>query len=214
VTRRSLGESLHYLRVALLLELALYRFSLLRGRLLLGTAAACLFFFRDPDRPVGSDPDTIYASADGVIADVEIVSDEWLPGDALRIGTFLALYDVHVNRSPARGTITLAEEAAGGFAPAFARRATENYRKRLAIDDGDRRVILVQVAGMVARRISSWAWLGDPVETGDRIAIIHFGSRTEVLLPATEARVAVAPGQRVRAGVTPIARYVEQAART
>ncbi len=214
MTRRSLGESLHYLRVALLLELALYRFSLLRGRLLLGTAAACLFFFRDPDRPVGSDPDTIYASADGVIADVEIVSDEWLPGDALRIGTFLALYDVHVNRSPARGTITLAEEAAGGFAPAFARRATENYRKRLAIDDGDRRVILVQVAGMVARRISSWAWLGDPVETGDRIAIIHFGSRTEVLLPATEARVAVAPGQRVRAGVTPIARYVEQAART
>ena len=139
MTRRALEESLHYLLGALLLELALYRFSVLRGRLLLGTAAGCLFFFRDPDRSVGSDPDTLYAPADGVIADVEIVRDEWLTGDALRIGTFLALYDVHVNRSPASGTITL---AAGGFAPAFARRATENYRKRLAIDDGDRRVVL------------------------------------------------------------------------
>lgn len=213
MTRRALGESLHYLLGALALELAFYRFSLIRGRLLLGTAAGCLFFFRDPDRSVGSDPDTLYAPADGVIADVEIIRDEWLTGDALRIGTFLALYDVHVNRSPASGTITLAEEASGGFAPAFARRATENYRKRLAIDDGDRRVVLVQIAGIVARRISSWAWSGDPVETGDRIAIIHFGSRTEVLVPATEARAAVAPGERVKAGVTPIARYVEPAAR-
>ena len=213
MTRRSLRESVHYLLGALLLELAFYRSSLFRGRLLLGTAAGCLFFFRDPDRSVGSDPDALYAPADGVIADVEIVRDEWLTGDALRIGTFLALYDVHVNRSPAKGTITLAEEAAGGFAPAFARRATENYRKRLAIDDGDRRVVLVQIAGMVARRISSWAWIGDPLEKGDRIAIIHFGSRTEVLVPAAEARAAVVPGERVKAGVTPIARYVEQAAR-
>ena len=207
MTRRSLKESLHYLVGALLLELALHPLGLLRGRLLLATGGGCLFFFRDPDRAVGTDPDTVYAPSDGVIADVEVVRDEWLEGDALRIGTFLALYDVHVNRSPASGTITLGEEIAGGYAPAFARRASANHRKRLAIDDAERRVVLVQIAGLVARSISSWAWTGDTLRAGDRMAIIHFGSRTEVLLPATEARAVVAPGDRVKGGVTPIARY-------
>lgn len=213
MTRQSLREARHYVLGALVVELALSPLRVLRGRLLLATGAACLFFFRDPDRPVGSDPDTIYAPADGVVADVGTARDEWLTGDALRIGIFLALYDVHVNRSPAGGTITRAEETAGGFAPAFLPRASENYRKRLAIDDGARRVVLVQIAGLVARRISSWAWKGDSVEAGDRIAIIHFGSRAEVLLPADQARAIVEPGQRVRAGVTSIARYLTEAER-
>ena len=212
---RALREARRYVLAAVLAELALAPLRALRGRLVVSVGLVCLAFFRDPRRPLEADPDSVYAPADGVIVAIDTVGEEWLPGgDALRVSTFLAVYDVHVNRSPASGTITLAEEAAGGFAPAFARRATENYRKRLAIDDGDRRVVLVQIAGMVARRISSWAWSGDSVETGERIAIIHFGSRTEVLVPASEARAAVAPGERVKAGVTPIARYVEQAART
>jgi phosphatidylserine decarboxylase len=67
--------------------------------------------------------------------------------------------------------------------------------------------VVVQIAGMVARRISSWAWLGDSVSAGERIALIHFGSRAEVLLPAGAAEPTVRVGQRVRAGMTPIARY-------
>ena len=176
---------------------------------MVAVAAACAVFFRDPARPLTADPETIYAPADGVVVAVEETTDDWLATPAvLRISTFLAIYDVHVNRSPAPGRIAAVEETPGGYAPAFLGRAEGNHRKRLAIDDGDRRVVLVQFAGMLARRISSWAWLGDRVVAGERIALIHLGSRADVLVPADAARPLVAEGERVRAGVTPIARYV------
>jgi phosphatidylserine decarboxylase len=209
MTRRSLREARRYVLAALAAEVALAPLRLLNGRLALAVALACAVFFRDPSRHAPRAPDTLYAPADGVVVDVDTVADPWLPGgDALRISTFLAIYDVHVNRSPAAGRIALAEETPGGFWPAFLGRARSNHRKRLAIDDGPRRVVLVQFAGMLARRISSWAWLGDRVERGERIALIHLGSRADVLVPAADARPLVEVGRRVRAGVTPIARYV------
>jgi len=209
MTRRSLREARRYVLAALVAEVALAPLRLLNGRLVLVVTFACAVFFRDPSRHAPRTPDTLYAPADGVVVDVDTVADPWLPGgDALRISTFLAIYDVHVNRSPSAGRIALAEETPGGFWPAFLGRARSNHRKRLAIDDGPRRVVLVQFAGMLARRISSWAWLGDRVERGDRIALIHLGSRADVLVPAAEARPLVEAGRRVRAGVTPIARYV------
>lgn len=205
---RCLREARRYVLAAAALELALAPLRRLRGRLLVGVGLACLAFFRDPPRTVGREPDTIYAPADGVVVEVDMATDPWLgAGEAVRIGTFLALYDVHVNRSPVSGRIAAAEETAGGFAPAFLGRARGNHCKRLAIDDGSRRVVLVQFAGMLARHISSWAWLGDRVEAGQRIALIHLGSRADVLFPAAEARSLVNVGRRVRAGVTPIARY-------
>jgi phosphatidylserine decarboxylase len=208
MTRRSLREARRYVLAALAAEAALAPLRLLKGRLLLAVALACAVFFRDPPRHAPRASDTLYAPADGVVVDVDTVADPWLPdGDALRISTFLAIYDVHVNRSPAAGRIALAEETPGGYWPAFLGRARSNHRKRLAIDDGGRRVVLVQFAGMLARRISSWAWLGDRVERGDRIALIHLGSRADVLVPAADARPLVEVGRRVRAGVTPIARY-------
>jgi phosphatidylserine decarboxylase len=209
MTRRALGEARRYVAAALALEVVLAPLGILRGRLLAGVGALCLAFFRDPERRIQPQADTLYAPADGVIVGIDTAPEPWLPGaDALRISTFLALYDVHVNRSPAGGRIALAEEVPGSFAPAFLGRATDNHRKRLAIDEGSRRVVLVQIAGMVARRISSWAWQGDRVSPGDRIAIIHFGSRAEVLVPAGTAEPLVAVGQRVKAGITPLARYV------
>jgi phosphatidylserine decarboxylase len=212
MTRRALGEARRYVVAALALELVLAPLGILRGRLLAGVGALCLAFFRDPERELEPEPDTLYAPADGVIVGIDAAPEPWLPGaDALRISTFLALYDVHVNRAPASGQIALAETVPGSFAPAFLGRATDNHRKRLAIDEGSRRVVLVQIAGMVARRISSWAWQGDRVSPGDRIAIIHFGSRAEVLVPAGAAEPLVAVGDRVKAGVTPIARYVPAA---
>jgi phosphatidylserine decarboxylase len=209
MTRRSLREARRYVLAALAAEVALAPLRLLNGRLVLAVTFACAVFFRDPSRHAPRAPDTLYAPADGVVVDVDTVADPWLPGgDALRISTFLAIYDVHVNRSPSAGRIALAEETPGGFWPAFLGRARSNHRKRLAIDDGPRRVVLVQFAGMLARRISSWAWLGDRVERGERIALIHLGSRADVLVPASDARPLVEVGRRVRAGVTPIARYV------
>ncbi len=212
MTWRALREARRYVLAALLAELVLAPLRLLRGRLLAGVALGCLAFFRDPERSLAPEPDTLYAPADGVVVAVDTVPEPWLDdAEALRVSTFLALYDVHVNRSPAGGRIARAEEVAGGFAPAFLRRATENHRKRLAIDDGGRRVVLVQVAGLLARRISSWAWTGDRVAAGQRLALIHFGSRAEVLVPAGQASALVAAGQRVRAGVTPIARWHQEA---
>jgi phosphatidylserine decarboxylase len=213
VSRRSLREARRYVVAAMVAEVALTRLRLPRGRLLLGTGLACLVFFRDPPRTLRPDVDAIYAAADGVVVGVDTVAEKWLPGgDALRISTFLALYDVHVSRSPAAGRITLAEETPGGFAAAFLPRASANRRKRLAIDGAGRRVVLVQIAGMLARRISSWAWVGDQVAAGQRIGLIHLGSRAEIIVPAAEASALVEVGQRVRAGITPIARYAPGAA--
>ena len=212
MSRRTLREARRYVLTALLAELALAPLGFLRGRLLFGVGLACLLFFRDPPRTLRPEPDTLYAPADGVVVGVDTVAEKWLEGgDALRVSTFLALYDVHVTRSPAAGWIALAEEKPGGFLPAFLRGASSNYRKRLAIDGEGRRVVLVQIAGMLARRISSWAWLGDRVAAGQRIGIIHFGSRAEVRVSAAEARPLVEVGERVRAGITPIARYVRGA---
>jgi phosphatidylserine decarboxylase len=209
MTWKSLREARRYLALALVAEVAMLPFGLRRGRLAVATAAGCLLFFRDPRRETPDDPDVVYAPADGIVVGVDTAPEKWLEGDdeALRISTFLSIHDVHVNRSPAAGEIVEAETIGGGYAPAFLGRADRNHRKRLAIDDGRRRVVVVQIAGMVARRISSWAWLGDSVSAGERIALIHFGSRAEVLLPAGAADPTVRVGQRVRAGVTPIARW-------
>lgn len=206
---RSLREARRYVLAAAATEATLAPLRILKGRLLLVVSLACLVFFRDPARPLALEPDVLYAPADGTVTGVETVSDHWLPGgEALRISTFLALYDVHVNRSPVTGRIAAAQETPGAFAPAFLERAHGNHSKRLAIEDGSRRVVLVQFAGMLARRISSWVWLGDRVDAGQRIALIHLGSRADVLVPAAEAHPLVCVGQRVRAGVTPIARYL------
>jgi phosphatidylserine decarboxylase len=214
MTWKSLREARRYVGWALLIELVLLPFGLRRGRLAGATLLGCLLFFRDPRRAPPRDPDAVYAPADGVVVGVDTAPEKWLGDDreALRISTFLSIHDVHVNRSPAAGEIVEAETIDGGYAPAFLGRADRNHRKRLAIDDGARRIVVVQIAGMVARRISSWAWVGDRVSAGERIALIHFGSRAEVLLPAGEADPVVRVGQRVRAGVTPLARYSKASA--
>lgn len=203
---RALREARRYVLYALLADLML----LLRGRRAgwvgAGTALASLAFFRDPERTLDPEPGTVYATADGVIVGLDEASDPWLPEPALRISTFLALHDVHVIRSPVAGGITLAEELEGGFAPAFLSRAGSNLRKRLAIEGPAGRVVMVQIAGMLARRITSWTGPGSRVATGQRVGLIHFGSRTDVLLPADRFEARVHVGERVKAGVTPIAR--------
>jgi phosphatidylserine decarboxylase len=120
---------------------------------------------------------------------------------------FLSLLNVHVNRSPVTGKVIDVEEIDGGFAPAFADRSEVNYRHRVALDGPQGPMVLVLIAGLVARRISRWVDRGDQVVAGQRISLIHFGSRTDVLLPTGTVDVLVRPGDRVRAGVTPLARY-------
>ena len=202
---RALREARRYVLYALGADLVLLLTGRRAGWMGVGTALASLAFFRDPERVLDPEPNTVYATADGVIVGVAEASDPWMPEQALRISTFLSLHDVHVIRSPVAGGITLFEEVKGGFAPAFLGRAGLNLRKRLAIEGPAGRVVVVQIAGMLARRITSWASVGSRVTTGQRVGLIHFGSRTDVLLPADRFEARVRVGERVRAGVTPIA---------
>ena len=183
------------------------------GLLALGAAGATLAFFRDPERHLEPEPDVVYAAADGFVTEVEEAHEPWIPGgEAIRISTFLSIHNVHVNRSPVRGNIVKMEELPGRFVPAFLGGAKdENRQNRIAIDGPRGRAVVVQIVGMVARRISSWIEVGESIKTGQRIGLIHFGSRTDVLLPAGSAEPLVRPGDRVRAGQTPIARYKEEA---
>ena len=179
------------------------------GWVLLALSGAVSAFFRDPERPPPEDPALVYSAADGVVAEVEHgVAEPWLPGGSgTRVSVFLTLADVHVNRSPVAGRLTRSEELGGGFAPAFLRSAQENRRNRLELEGDRHRVVVVQVAGLLARTITNWIGRGDRLAAGQRVGIIHFGSRTDVLLPHGAADVLVSRGTRVRGGITPIARF-------
>lgn len=173
--------------------------------------AVSLAFFRDPERRLRPEPGVVYAAADGYIRGVDEVEEPSFPGGrALRVITFLSLHNVHVNRSPLAGRVRSVRQIGGGYAPALFSGSEENYGKRVEIDGERGPAVVVQKAGMIARRISSWTGAGESLEPGDRIGIIHFGSRTDVLLPADNAEAMVKPGQRARAGLTPILRYREQ----
>lgn len=208
MTRQSWNEAKRYVLTPLFAGALLLALGRRSGWLGVLAAAVAALFFRDPERPLVPEPGVVYAAADGAVTGVEKVRDPWLPGgEAVRISTFLSLHDVHVNRSPVSGRVVGVEEVKGGFFPALFERSGENHRNRIAIDGEFGRVVVVQISGMIARRIACWVGAGDRLRAGQRIGLIHFGSRTDVLLPAGSAEVLVRPGERVRAGATPLARY-------
>jgi phosphatidylserine decarboxylase len=172
----------------------------------MGAGAATLLFFRDPPRLPQCAPRLVYAAADGRVTAVETAYDEWL-GKALHIVTFLSLFDVHVNRSPVAGRVTEVKEISGGYAPAFSGSAEENHRERMLLECEQGPVVVVGAAGVVARGIWGWVEAGGEVGAGQRLGIIHFGSRTDVLLPAGDFEPLVETGQKARAGLDPMARY-------
>src|SRR5919205_2926334 len=207
ITERSWQTARRYVMPPLVASAALLLARRRRsGLLALSAAGATLAFFRDPERPLEPEPDIVYAAADGFVTEAEEAHDPWVPGGkAMRISTFLSIHNVHVNRSPVRGSVTKMEEVAGGFLPAFLGGSKGNYQNRIAIDGPKGRTVVAQIAGVVARRISRWIEIGESVAVGQRIGLIHFGSRTDVLLPVGSADPLVSPGDRVRTGVTPLA---------
>ena len=154
-----------------------------------------LVFFRDPER---SPPESGFvAPADGKVS---VVREE---GDRLRVGVFMNVWNVHVNRAPLGGTIVRTEHTAGAHRPAFSKESDRNERVR--IDFSDHAVVLI--AGAFARRIFPYVEPADEVDRGERIGHIAFGSRADVLLPEAVGRgdLRVEVGDRVRAGETVIA---------
>lgn len=208
MTRRGWEAARPYVLVPLILGSLLLLAGRRSGWLGLLAAGGMLAFFRDPERETDRLPDVLYAAADGLVREVDEVSDPAMPGGtATRVSTFLSLHNVHVNRSPVGGSVRGIEEIGGGYYPALFRRSEENRRNRIEISGPRGPVVVIQKAGLIARRISTWVDEGDAVEPGGGLGLIHLGSRTDVLFPAGTAETLVHPGDKVRAGFTPLARY-------
>jgi phosphatidylserine decarboxylase len=162
-------------------------------------------FFRDPPRAIPQDADAILSPADGRIVKVEKVRDPYADRDALLISVFMNVFNVHSNRASIDGQVTQVTYFPGRFVNADLDKAsTENERNAVVITSGRHTVTLVQVAGLIARRILCYTKVGDVLTRGQRYGFIRFGSRVDVYLPLT-ATVKVAPGDKVSATSTVIA---------
>ncbi len=172
------------------------------GAILVIAAIAIALFFRDPDRYPARTENVVISGADGKITDISEVS---FPGStgrtSHRVSVFMSPLNVHVNRAPVGGEVTMVEHTAGEFRAAFRDDASEhNERNLIAMTDASGRMFaMVQVAGYIARRIVCRLRARDRIQAGQRIGLIMFGSRVDHFFPA-EYRVTVALGQRVRAG--------------
>ena len=172
---------------------------------LLALAAAIAYFFRDPERKPPVDPAVVVSPADGRVMEVVAESLDGQPGR--RISIFLAVWNVHVNRSPMSGRLQRVEYRPGKFYAAMrARASAENEQNVFYLDTGRGRIVFKQVAGWIARRVVSWKSPGDTLVLGERIGLIRFGSRMDVWLPEG-AEVVVQPGQHVSAGESVVARW-------
>lgn len=173
------------------------------GIFLLLLSAFVAFFFRNPRRDIPGDPKVIVSPADGRVVKVERV------GNVTKLSIFLSIFDVHVNRSPMRGRIEAMDYKPGRFRAAFNHAASvENERNIIMVSQGNTKLVFIQIAGLVARRIVCWKKRGDFVEKGELVGLIRFGSRVDVLFPAgTEVTVQV--GDRVSGGSSPIGVIVD-----
>lgn len=191
---------------AITILLAYLHFSLaaiLAGVLTLFTA----YFFRDPERNIPGEPNAVLTPADGKVLKIEKLQSHNNPlgRRALKISIFMSVFNVHVNRIPAGGYISRIVYRPGKFFSANRDKASAyNENNSITLETSDaRRIVLVQIAGFVARRIVCWIKEGDKLEAGQRLGLIRFGSRVDVYLPF-DTQVAARPGQKVRAGQTVI----------
>jgi len=182
------------LTAAGLLALHLY----LSGAIFLVLAALVLNFFRDPDREVPQNPGFIVSPADGKI--VQVVDETHDGRPVRRLSIFMSPLDVHVNRSPIAGVIRNVSYRKGAFSVASKDEASvENEQNVFTLEGEQGTIIVKQIAGAVARRIVFWKRVGDRVARGERVGLIKFGSRVDLILePGTEWQVRV--GDHVHAG--------------
>jgi phosphatidylserine decarboxylase len=166
-------------------------------------AAFFLWFFRDPERQIPTAAGAVVSPADGTVTDVSTMSVE---GTAFRrISIFLSVFDVHVNRSPIAGVIREVRYQRGKFLNAMgANSAAENEQNIVTVEGDGHTVVFKQIAGLLARRIVFTPRVGDRVSRGERIGLIKFGSRVDILLDAA-AEIQVKPGDRVKGGASVVA---------
>lgn len=166
-----------------------------------------IYFFRNPNRPTQSDDSIIYSPADGTVMAIEdFYDEEYLNEDAIKVTIFLSVFNVHVNRSPVNGEIKYQRYTCGQFVPAYKKSASfENERHGIGVQNDKMRVLVIQVAGLLARRIVSWVTLGHNLKQGECYGMIKFGSSTELVLPKN-VEILVKKGDSVVGGVSLIGR--------
>jgi len=181
------------------------------GAGLVAFAGFCIAFFRNPVRRFSGGERDVVAPADGRVLAVDEIEDE-AHGKGLRIGIFLSVFDVHVNRAPVRGRVRSIERGGSRFLAAFDPRGErENVRLAMTLEMEDgRRVVVTQITGLIARRIVCHPRVGEWLERGQRYGLIRFGSRTDVWLPPGST-ACVQRGDRVRGGATRLAQLPETA---
>jgi phosphatidylserine decarboxylase len=182
------------------------------GIILLLLAAFIFYFFRDPERVIPADPGAIISPADGRVVVVTDEENAGRPGK--RMSIFLAIWNVHVNRSPAAGTIAGINYRPGKFSAAMRECAsTDNEQNviNLATDAGE--ITFKQIAGLIARRVVCWKKPGDRVARGERIGLVRFGSRADLWLPR-DSELLVKVGDHVKGGSSIVAYWPPRAKST
>jgi phosphatidylserine decarboxylase len=167
-------------------------------------------FFRDPMHPGPGGERYVVAAAQGhVVLITEVDEPMYIKERTVRISIFLSVFDVHVNRHPVAGTVELVQYNKGKFLHAADEKASlDNEQSSVGISGPRGRVLVRQIAGLIARRIVTDAKPGDRVKQGDRLGLIRFGSRTDVFLPLSARPVLkVKPGDKVLVGGTVLAEY-------
>jgi phosphatidylserine decarboxylase len=169
-----------------------------------------LYFFRDPAREVVNRPGLVVCPGDGTVMEiVDQKEDQYLHKDCTRISVFLSLFDVHVQRFPIEGTVAQVDHQPGKFLQAYRSEASQvNEYIAMVIDTPYGKILMKQIAGILARRCVNYAEVGDQLPTGQRFGLIKFGSRVDLFLP-TQAQIMVAEGDKVYGGLTPVALFPE-----
>ncbi len=162
-----------------------------------------LFFFRNPSRKIIKNNRHILSPADGTIVEIkELKNHRFFEGRVVKVSIFLSVLNVHINRSPVSGNITHTEYRPGKYLPAFKSHASEiNERNTVIIENEHVKVLVNQITGFIARRIVFYKKRGDFLNQGQRLGMIKFGSRTEIIMPAS-IKIKVREGQKVKAGIT------------
>jgi len=179
--------------------------------IILGLALALwlliLYFFRDPNRQVVNQPGLVIGPADGEVVEIARERESrFLRAEVIRISLFLSVLDVHIQRVPLGGEVTLVQRQPGKFLQAFKPEASEvNEYIAMVIETGYGRILIKQIAGILARRCVNYARPGDQVATGQRFGLIRFSSRVDLFLPPN-AELLVKIGDKIVGGLTAVAR--------
>jgi phosphatidylserine decarboxylase len=201
-------EGIPFIIIAVGMTLIIFSFGLFYTGIILGLLSLfVIYFFRDPERERTFEKNEIISPADGKVINIWNLdnNDNPLGEPAKKISIFMNVFNVHVNRAPVSGKVTGIVYNPGKFVSANLDKASEeNENNRITLEtENNRKIVFIQIAGLIARRIVCWIKVKDYVRVGQRMGLIRFGSRLDVFIPA-ESDATVKAGQKVKAGITTI----------